>query len=198
MQHLYTGVTWRRDVASRVVYLTFDDGPIPRVTPAILDLLARHDAKATFFCVGDNIRKHPDLFQRIIDEGHAVGNHTYHHVAGWQTPTATYLSEVEQCDNQMRAFGVEPRLFRPPYGRMRHSQKKAVALTHEVVMWDVLTHDYNKRYTPRDLVEIVKRYTRQGSILNFHDSIKSEKQVLGSLDEIIDWLRSEDYRLLTL
>lgn len=199
MQHLYAGVTWRRDVTSKTAYLTFDDGPIPEVTPRVLDILARYQVHATFFCVGENIVKHPDVFLRVIDEGHAVGNHTFNHLPGWQTPTTTYLSNIAMADEVMRANGVTTHLFRPPYGRMRTAQKRTVGREYEIIMWDVLTHDYNTNYyTPQMILNIVRRYTRNGSIINFHDSIKSEKNVLGALPQTIEWLLNEGYQLDTL
>ena len=195
-------MVWRRwsgGVADdRVAYLTIDDGPVNGVTDQILDVLVQRQIKATFFCVGDNIRKYPDLFQRIIDEGHSVGNHTYHHCNGLTTSTKTFLSDVAECEAEMEKYGVSTKLFRPPHGKLRPSQKRALQQKYEIVLWDVLTHDYNPDYSPRQIVEIVKRYTRVGSIINFHDSIKARDNVLNALPECVDWLISEGYQLLTL
>lgn len=193
LQRCYPNVLWRKDSTRKIVYLTFDDGPIEGVTTEILAILRRYDVKATFFCVGDNIRKHPDIFELILSEGHSVGNHTYHHLPGWQTPAKAYIDDVRSTDELMSNYGVSPRLFRPPYGRMSLSQKHQIAATHKIVLWDVLTHDYNPRYTPQKILGIVRRYTRAGSVINFHDSVKSEKNVISALPECIKWLMSEGY-----
>ncbi|MBQ7209776.1 MAG: polysaccharide deacetylase family protein [Paludibacteraceae bacterium] len=198
LQHLYGNVVWRGDVAARVVYLTFDDGPIPEVTPRVLDILGYYGIKATFFCVGENVVKHADIFQRMIAEGHAVGNHTYNHLAGWQTPTDKYLLNVEKAQEAMLAQGADTNLFRPPYGRMRFSQKKVLKDKYQIVLWDVLTHDYNSSYTPQKILDVVRRYTRNGSIINFHDSLKSEKNMLAALPLCIEWLTENGYICKTL
>ena len=198
LQHLYGNVVWRGDVAKRVVYLTFDDGPVEEVTPAVLDILGHYGVKGTFFCVGENIARHPQLFARILAEGHAVGNHTYNHLAGWQTPTDVYLDNVEKAQRQMAKAGVQTHLFRPPYGRMRFSQKRAVADKYSIVMWDVLTHDYNLNYTPEKILRIVQRYTRNGSIINFHDSLKSADNMLGALPDCIEWLQKNGFEMSLL
>jgi len=217
MQRLYRGVTWRRrdtGVAAsgqKTVYLTFDDGSIPEVTPAILDVLAKYGVKATFFVVGDNIRKYPHVYARVVEEGHRVGNHTYHHVKGTKCSLVEYLQEVDACEEAIssqkhptaQACG-EPaqsavRLFRPPYGKMTFDQKRAVLERgYEIVLWDVLTHDYNCNYSPEKMLCIVQRYTRDGSIINFHDSIKSGERTITVLPQVIEWLQQQGYRIATL
>ena len=199
LQRCYGNVVWRQEeAASKVAFLTFDDGPVEPVTSEILDILVKYGAKVTFFCVGDNIRKYPATAKRIIDEGHVIGNHTCHHLAGWQTPTDCYLADVAEADSLMREIGAETGLFRPPYGRMRLSQKAAIAKTHKIVMWDVLTHDYNPNFTPDRIVKAVQRYTRNGSIINFHDSLKSHDNVIAALPRCIDFLLANGYQLKTL
>ena len=197
MQHLYSKVTWRRDDA--FVYLTFDDGPIPEVTPKILEILRQKQVKATFFVVGDNVRKHPDLLQQILADGHRVGNHTFHHLPGLQTSLAEYLRDVSACDELLAAAQSDNPLrplFRPPYGRIRASQLRELRNAgYEVVLWDVLTHDYNACYTPEKMCEIVRRYTRKGSIVVFHDSVKSNERMLSALPQVIDWLFENGFTL---
>lgn len=200
MQQLYRGVTWRQVMPDRrVVYLTFDDGAIPEVTPAILDVLKRYNVKATFFVVGENIQKYAHIYARIINEGHRVGNHTYHHVKGSKFGLEEYLREVEACEEAIRSQNSEVRLFRPPYGKMTGRQKRAILERgYKIVLWDVLTHDYNRRYTPEKMLRIVQRYTRDGSIINFHDSVKSGERTIEVLPKVIKWLQANGYTLATL
>ena len=211
MQHLYRGVTWRRDTgvsASKTVYLTFDDGPIPEATPEMLDILGQYGVKATFFVVGDNILKYPHIYARMCEEGHRIGNHTMHHIKGTQYSLDEYLKDVDECartiGNQQATTGSQPRLadtmlFRPPYGKMTYRQKRAILERgYEIVLWDVLTHDYNARYTPERMMDIVRRYTRPGSIINFHDSIKSCDRTIRVLPQVIEWLLEQGYAIQTL
>lgn len=207
------------------VYLTFDDGPIPEVTPRILEILREKQVKATFFCVGDNVRKYPHLLEAILADGHSVGNHTFHHLPGLQTRTADYLRDVAEAEQLIASYlpsasfpagedtaaekspcpfrgkgqGKGAPLFRPPYGRMRPSQKRELLRRgYTIVLWDVLTHDYNPRYSSARLVEIVRRYTRPGSVVVFHDSLKSGERMLAALPEAIDFWLSEGYTLRPL
>ena len=195
MQRLYRGVTWRRVTHDKCVYLTFDDGPIPEVTPAILDVLAKYGVKATFFVVGDNIQKYAHVYARVIAEGHQVGNHTMHHIKGTKCSLEQYIRDVEACEaciGQSRG----QRLFRPPYGKMKPKQKSAILdRGYEIILWDVLTHDYNPRYTPERMLKIVKKYTRNGSIINFHDSVKSGTRTIEVLPQVIEWLQTEGYSM---
>lgn len=190
LQPLFRGVYWRINPSSKVVYLTFDDGPIPEVTPALLDILKRENVKATFFMVAENAERHPELLQRIREEGHRVGNHTYHHLKGWYTPTEQYMQDVAAADKVLGGT----RAFRPPYGRIWPWQRRKLRqLGYRIYLWDVLTHDYNKAYTPARMLHIIKRYTRKGSIINFHDSIKSNERMLETVPQAIAWLREQGY-----
>ena len=176
----------------KAVYLTFDDGPIPEVTPKVLAILDRYGVKATFFMVGENIDKHPDVFEQVIQAGHAIGNHTYNHVKGWKYSTADYIANVQK-------FPKETKLFRPPYGRTWLWQRMAVKrLGYEIYLWDVLTRDYNPRRTPEAMLKQIQRQTRSGSIINFHDSIKSNERMLAVLPLAIEWLLANGYELKTL
>ena len=200
---MYRGVTWRRvthdasgDGPKKVAYLTFDDGPIPDVTPAILDILAKYGVKATFFVVGDNIQKYPHIYARVLKEGHRVGNHTFHHSKGTRFTTDEYIRDIDACQ---QAMGQSSGLFRPPYGKMKPLQKCAVLeLGSEIILWYVLTHDYNLRYTPEKMLQVVMRYTRPGSIINFHDSVKSGARTIAVLPQVIEWLQAEGYAIQTL
>lgn len=182
------------DSSSKVVYLTFDDGPIPECTPEVLDILSKYGVKATFFMVAENAERYPDLLMRVRAEGHTIGNHTYHHMRGHQSCTKKYVADALSGEGVLAT-----KLFRPPHGRMRFSQKKALlAEGFSIYLWDVLTHDYNPRYSVEKMLSVVKRYTRNGSIIIMHDSIKSRDRMLEALPLIIDWLQQEGYRIEAL
>lgn len=180
--------------------LTFDDGPVPQVTPLVLDLLARYQAKATFFCVGDNVRKHPGLFKELIAAGHSVGNHTFHHVKGWQTSLRTYLEEVASCQHIMEETAGMPlsRFFRPPYGRISLQQLKALYPSYHIVMWDLLTHDYDPRLTAQQLYHPICQRLRHGSIIVFHDSLKARDRLLPLLSYLLDYACSNGFHFENL
>lgn len=184
----------------KIAYITFDDGPIPEVTPRVLDVLKQYGVKATFFMVGENIDKHPDLYRRVIAEGHAVGNHTYHHVKGMKMSTKKYLDEVIAWEKAAKRHGdTSTHLFRPPYGRTWWWQRKSIAQRgYQIYLWDVLTHDYSANQTPERMLKTIRRYTRNGSIINFHDSIKSNERMLATLAKAIEYLLSQGYTLLPL
>lgn len=189
----FPGALFRADSSERAVYLTFDDGPVPEVTPAVLDILKSFGIKATFFMVGDNARRHPELMARVKAEGHTVGNHTMHHLNGMRTPTATYLTDADQC-----AALTGSRLFRPPHGMMRPRQLKAMLSRGRVVIYDLVTRDYNRSLTPDRVVRNVSRYARPGSIIVFHDSLKGGRRTLEALPRCIEWLKHQGYKFKTL
>ena len=172
----------------KCVSLTFDDGPIPGVTPWVLDTLDHYGVKATFFCVGDNVRKYPAIYQMLVDRGHRTGNHTYNHLQGVRTRTAAYLSNVEKA----RAC-IDSDLFRPPHGHMRFGQLRSLRKTYRIVMWDVVTRDYSPRMTPGEVFRVVQKYARNGSFIVFHDSLKAERNLREALPRAIEWLRKEGY-----
>ena len=189
----------------KAVYLTFDDGPIPEVTPKVLEILDKYGVKATFFMVGENIDKHPEVFEQVVKAGHAIGNHTYNHMKGWRVSTATYLDNVRQWEEAVERNYPNgyPALvlnrFRPPYGRTWVWQRKAVMkMGYEIYLWDVLTRDYNPCRTPEAMLKQIKRETRPGSIINFHDSIKSNERMLEVLPQAIEWLLENKYEIKTL
>ena len=181
------------------VYLTFDDGPIPEVTPKVLEILDRYQVKATFFMVGENIDKHPDIFRMVLDAGHAVGNHTYNHMKGIKNSCSEYLSNVQKWEEafQRNYHITHPSsLFRPPYGKAWFWQRRAIARRgYELVYWDVLTRDYDRTQTPEAMLARIKRCTRPGSIINFHDSLKSNERMLAVLPLAIEWLQAQGYEL---
>lgn len=171
-----------------VVYLTFDDGPIPEVTPWVLDTLDRYGIKATFFMVGDNVRRNPALLEEVRRRGHSVGNHTMHHLQGMKVSAARYLRDVAEAD----AY-IDSPLFRPPHGIMRWKQSRALRARYNIVMYDLVTRDYSARLTPDDVVGNVRRYARNGSIIVFHDSLKAARNMRPALPRAIEWLLSQGY-----
>lgn len=189
LRWLYPRALWRMDHHEKVVYLTFDDGPIPESTPFILDTLQHYGIKATFFMVGDNVRKYQELYKRILSEGHQVGNHTHNHISGFRHSLRDYSYNVEKANAYIRSH-----LFRPPHGWMRLAQYALLSRKYKVVMWDVVTRDYSKWMTAQDVVNNVKRYTRPGSIITFHDSLKSIDKLQTALPASIEWLQQEGYR----
>lgn len=179
----------------RKVYLTFDDGPIPEATPFILDTLRDRGIKATFFVVGDNVRKYPELLEKIRQDGHVIGNHTFNHMGGAKHFIKSYGRNIRQCDE---IIGGKSRLFRPPHGWMRPSQYLWLKRKYTIVMWDLVTRDYSRLLTADDVVRNIKTYTRNGSIITFHDSLKSIDKLHTALPESLDWLIENNYEFGTL
>lgn len=188
LRWLYPQALWRMDVNDHSVYLTFDDGPIPESTPFILKVLKEFDVKATFFVVGDNVRKYPELYQQILDEGHRVGNHTYNHIGGARHSIYTYEKNVKKCDDLIHSD-----LFRPPHGWMRPTQYHRFKHKFRIVMWDLVTRDYSKRLSAYDVVRNVHLYARNGSIITFHDSLKSIDKLHYALPASLRYLKSQGY-----
>lgn len=190
---LFPEAVFRLGSKTKCVYLTFDDGPIPQVTPAVLDILDRYGVKATFFMVGDNARRNPDLVEEVLRRGHAVGNHTMHHLKGAGVTTRRYLADVREANRY-----VASHLFRPPHGLLRWKQAAAIKKEYTLIMYDLVTRDYSKHMTAEDVVRNVKHYTRPGSIIVFHDSLKSEPRLFKALPEALEWLISEGYEFRRL
>jgi len=191
---LYPTLTWRVPTTSKEIFLTFDDGPVPGPTEFVLDTLKQVNCKSTFFCIGDNINKHPQVFQRILKEGHSVGNHTYNHLKGWSYPDAEYLSNIEKCD---AVLGSSTQLFRPPYGRIKRSQLKNLS-KRKIIMWDVLTSDYSRSMSPERCLKGSIAATRPGSIVIFHDSLKAERNMTYALPRYIDHFLNQGYSFKVL
>lgn len=175
------------------VYLTFDDGPIPEVTPWVLDQLDRFGIKATFFMVGDNVRKYPDIFREVLRRGHSVGNHTMHHLNGVKKRSDKFVADVREA-----ADLIDSGLFRPPHGWMRGLQTLRLKKRFKIVMYDVVTRDYSKWLNADEVFETVKRLTRNGSIIVFHDSLKSWPRLKKALPASLEWLKSKGYSFATL
>lgn len=192
LRWLHPRAIWRMDKEQKAVYLTFDDGPIPEATPFILETLKKYNIKATFFMVGDNVRKYPEIFEMVKAEGHRIGNHTYNHLSGMRHTTITYIDNVQKANELLQTD-----LFRPPHGWMRYPQFGLLSLKYKVIMWDLVTRDYSNRLNADDVVNNVKRYTRNGSIITFHDSLKSIDKLRTALPESIEWLISQGYEFKT-
>ena len=231
LRWLYPRALWRMEPSERAVYLTFDDGPIPEATPWVLDVLDRYGVKATFFVVGDNVRKYPEIFQEVVRRGHSIGNHTFHHISGHIHGDFHFNEDVELCRREIEKHRPSPYptqeegevasyaevlpkeevstpfpfregqgvgLFRPPHGWMKPNQYRYVAAHYRVVMWDLVTRDYSTCLNAADVVRNIKRYTRNGSIITFHDSLKSIDKLRTALPESIEWLLAQGYKLKKL
>lgn len=184
IKKLYNNLIWDINPASRCIYLTFDDGPIPIVTPFVLNILKQYNAKATFFCIGDNVRKHPDIFEQVKNDGHAIGNHTFNHLKGWKTPDETYLDNFLQTDKLL-----DTKLFRPPYGRIKRSQIKLLQEAKpglKIIMWSVLSADFDVNLSPEKCLEYVMKHTKPGSIVLFHDSLKAYDRITYALPRAME------------
>ena len=188
LRWLYPRATWRMDRNEKAVYLTFDDGPIPEATPFILDTLSQYGIKATFFMVGDNVRKYPELYNKVVAAGHRIGNHTFNHIGGFRHTITTYKANADKADQLLHTD-----LFRPPHGWMRWDQYIWLRRKYRIVMWDLVTRDYSKWMTAEDVLNNVKRYTRNGSIITFHDSLKSIDKLHYALPAAFKSLKAEGY-----
>lgn len=193
LRRYYSSFVWRMPDEDRVAYLTFDDGPIPEVTEFVLDTLKEHQIKATFFCIGKNVRANPSIYSRILEEGHSVGNHTENHINGWNVNTRQYVTDALSA-----ADVIKSELFRPPYGRIRKQQADMLQHRYKIVMWDVLSYDFDAAVSPEQCFNNVVRNVRPGSIIVFHDSIKARKNMEYSLPLAITKLKSEGYRFAAL
>lgn len=192
LRWLYPRAAWRMNHNEHSVYLTFDDGPIPESTPFILQTLAEFDVHATFFMVGDNVRKFPDLYRQIVAAGHQVGNHTYHHLGGFKHLAKTYINDTERANDLIGSH-----LFRPPHGCMSHSEYLWLRRKYRIVMWDLVTRDYSKWLTADDVYNNVRRYARNGSIITFHDSLRSIGKLRTALPRSLQWLKEQGYEFKT-
>jgi peptidoglycan/xylan/chitin deacetylase (PgdA/CDA1 family) len=179
---------WHGSRKNKVIYLTFDDGPTPNVTEKVLDILDQFSAKATFFCLGRNVDRHKSIYNKIIEKGHKPGNHSYSHLKGWRTSNKTYYQDIELASKYIRSS-----LFRPPYGQIKRKQAKYLQKHYRLIMWDVLTHDYNKNISPEVILKHSIRHTHNGSIIVFHDSLKSSKNLFYILPKYLEYFSNKGF-----
>ncbi|MRX45568.1 polysaccharide deacetylase family protein [Pedobacter puniceum] len=182
---------WNKSRDKKIIYLTFDDGPIPIVTPFVLEILKKFNAKATFFCIGDNINKHQDIFFQLKADGHAIGNHTYNHLNGWKSDNKKYLDNILKCQEL-----TQTDLFRPPYGRIKKSQIKNLESkikNQKIIMWDVLSGDFDTQLSPEKCLNNVLKHTKNGSIVVFHDSLKAFDRLKYTLPKALAHWQAQGY-----
>jgi peptidoglycan/xylan/chitin deacetylase (PgdA/CDA1 family) len=202
LKKIYSKAIWRMDKTHKKIYLTFDDGPVQAVTPWVLDVLKQYNIKATFFCVGENVVKYPKIYQRILDENHTIGNHTYNHLNGWNTQTKQYIDNIELCQQALHLGNSKEQsnLFRPPYGRAKKSQISHLSNnniagkpSYSIIMWDVLSGDYDKKTNPEKCLSNVINNVRNGSIIVFHDNIKAQKNLEYALPRFIEYAKVQEF-----
>ena len=196
IKKLFSGFVWDIPGRTKTVYLTFDDGPIPEATPWVLDVLREHNIKATFFCIGDNIQKHTDTFRQVIADGHIIGNHTFNHLNGWNTDNETYVANFEKCEKAIEEkYSGTAKLFRPPYGKIKSAQAKLLRQCgYKIIMWDVLSADFDQSITPEQCLQNVTCNVADGSIIIFHDSIKASVNLRYALPKAIAYLKKNNYK----
>ncbi|MEN6501731.1 MAG: polysaccharide deacetylase family protein [Bacteroidales bacterium] len=180
-QRFFKNIIWNFPDEKEGVFLTFDDGPTQGVTPWVLDQLARYNAKATFFCLAKNVEMNPDIFERVVREGHAIGNHSYSHIKGWRTDTTQYIQDVIYANSFLHT-----NLYRPPYGRITARQFRLITYQYKIVLWDVLSMDYSRRVSPKKVTKFVIDNVKPGSIVVFHDSLKAERNLRYALPRVLD------------
>ena len=189
MRCLYGSAFWRGNSTEKTIHLTFDDGPVPDPTPWVLDLLKQYDIKGTFFCVGENIDKHPHIFQQVVEQGHSVGNHTYHHTKAFCVSREEYFREIELANQRMKTG-----LFRPPHGQLYPWYMKELnKIFNKIVLWDVMPMDYDNRLNAKEVFENVRQFVRPGSVIVFHDSLKARDRLKTALPQTIEHLLNEGY-----
>ncbi len=191
LQKLYRRLLWQQPAGNKTVYLTFDDGPHPEVTPKVLQILDTFKVKATFFCIGQNVAAHPQIFERLLVSGHATGNHTHRHLNGWKTNADIYIKDIDDASAYINSH-----LFRPPYGRISRKQIQQLLQNKpgiKIVMWTLLSADFDTRLTAADCLNILKKHTIDGSIVVFHDSEKARERMLPCLPEYLQWLQHQGY-----
>jgi len=193
LRRYYSDFTWNIPGDENKVYLTFDDGPIPGATEFVLDTLDHFNVKATFFCIGNNVKTNPEIFERIKSDGHRVGNHTFNHKNGWLFNEEEYVRDVKDA-----ADFIESGLFRPPYGRIKKSQAEILLKQYKIIMWDVLSYDYDQKVTPQQCLQNVISNTRPGSIIVFHDSLKAFRNVKEVLPKYLEFLVENNFVPVTL
>lgn len=197
---MFPNYVWDIPTTDKIIYLTFDDGPTPDITNWTLETLKTYNAKATFFCIGHNVEKHPEILQNILKEGHAIGNHTHNHLKGWKTATPDYLENIKQAqatieNQQFKGKPVTTNLFRPPYGKLKPNQgKQLLDLGYKIIMWDIISFDWDKNIPEEDCLDNVISKTENGSVVVFHDSLKAAKNMQYALPKVLEHFTKKGYR----
>lgn len=184
----YPLLTWQIKTDEKVIYLTFDDGPHETATPFVLNILKKYNAKATFFCIGKNVQLHSEIYERIINEGHSVGNHTFNHLNGWEVNDENYLSDIANASSV-----IQSKLFRPPYGRIKKLQAKILQPNYNIIMWSVLSGDFDVNLSPQKCLNNVIKNTAKGSIVVFHDSAKAMERLAFALPKTLEYFSEKGY-----
>lgn len=201
---LFPKFVWNINTTKKELYLTFDDGPTPKITDWVLQTLKEYNAKATFFCIGNNIESQPEIFHSIINDGHCIGNHTYNHSKGWKTKTKQYIEEVEKTQFLINSKledsnHISPKIFRPPYGKFKSKQSRALQkLGYKIVLWDVLSYDWDKSVSEKACLENIIFKAKEGSVVVFHDSIKASRNLKYALPKALDYYSRKGYEFKTL
>ncbi len=193
LRRFYPSLVWKVKTNEKKIYLTFDDGPIPEITEWVLDELRKYHAKATFFCIGENVAKHPNLFSAIVAEKHLVGNHTFNHLNGWETSNLEYFDNIEKA-NQL----INSNYFRPPYGKISRSQIKYLKSKYKIIMWDLLSYDFDIQTSPDTCFKNATKNYEAGSIIVFHDSLKAKNNLYNSLPQTLNFYSKQGYSFETL
>ena len=197
IQRIFKNYTWRFSLDKKEIYLTFDDGPTPEITEFVLNELQKHNAKATFFCIGKNIKNHPEIFQRIISDEHSIGNHTQNHLNGWKNNTKDYINNVLEVEKTLQLLNLQTfnlKLFRPPYGKIKRNQaRKLRDLGYKIIMWNVLSADFDTSITKEKCLENVLKNTTNGSIIVFHDSIKAAEKLKYTLPKVLEYYSKKGF-----
>lgn len=193
IQNLFPNFYWKAPTNEKILYLTFDDGPIPEVTPWVLEQLESYNAKGTFFCVGDNVKKHSNVFQQVLNQGHAIGNHTNNHMSGWSSDNIQYFHNVRNC-----ARLVQSDLFRPPYGRLKPKQAQFLQRHYKIIMWDILSGDFDPAISKDQCLFNVVSKAKGGSIIVFHDSVKSFEKLQYVLPKVLQHFQEQGYEFRAL
>jgi len=198
IKKIFSGFVWDLPNKEKKVYLTFDDGPTPEITEWTLSQLKQYDAKATFFCIGENIQKHPEIFNKVMNEGHSIGNHTFNHLKGWETKTEDYIQNFKQCEIEIlkqSKISNPSKLFRPPYGKIKFAQSKILKkMGYKIIMWDVLSADFDNNISPEKCLENVITNVTSGSVIIFHDSVKASKNLEYALPKTLAFLKEKGYK----